>query len=144
MRGRGRRLFCMAISKVPPMSGNEASEEGESTAALASGDHRRALTVLMTRHGDRIYRYALSVTGDHHQADEVRQQVFVEAYRDIESFAGRSSVLFWLFGIARHRCMDIIKANRRWTRRYKRDPPDDPEEDHDPAREVAGARVTRV
>ena len=126
------------------MSGNEASDESEFTAALASGDHRRALTVLMTRHGDRIYRYALSVTGDHHQADEVRQQVFVEAYRDIESFAGRSSVLIWLFGIARHRCMDIIKANRRWTRRYKRDPPDDPEVDHDPDRELDRHRIARL
>jgi RNA polymerase sigma-70 factor (ECF subfamily) len=136
----------MAISKVPPIGGGEdvPSDESEFTAALASGDHRRALTILMTRHGDRIYRYALSLTGDHHHADEVRQQVFVEAFRDLETFAGRSPVLIWLFGIARHRCLDVMKTHRRWTRRYKRDPPEDPEIDNDPDRELDRYRIARL
>jgi RNA polymerase sigma factor (sigma-70 family) len=135
----------MAISKVPPVGGDDMpGDESEFAAALASGDHRRALTILMTRHGDRVYRYALSLTGDHHHADEVRQQVFVEAYRDLETFAGRSPVRIWLFGIARHRCMDVMKTHRRWTRRYKREPPEDPEVDPDPARELDRYRIARL
>lgn len=134
----------MAISKVPPIDGDEMGDEGEFTAALASGDYRRALTVLMTRHGDRIYRYALGMTGDHHQADEVRQLVFIEAYRDLETFAGRAPVLIWLIGIARHRCLDVLKINRRWTRRFKRDLPEEPELDRDPDRELDRHRLARL
>jgi RNA polymerase sigma-70 factor (ECF subfamily) len=136
----------MAISKVPPRAGveDDAADESEFTAALASGDRRRAVTILMTRHGDRIYRYALGVTGEHQLADEVRQQVFVEAYRDIETFGGRSPVVIWLLGIARHRCLDTIKAHRRWNRRYKHDPPDDPALAVDPHCDLDRHRIARL
>src|SRR5258706_13223031 len=114
----------MAISKVLAGGGveDEAVDKAELTEALASGDRRRGLTLLMTRYGDRIYRYALGVTGEHQLADDVRQQVFVEAYRDFDSFGGRSPVEIWLLGIARHRCLDAMKAQQRWYRRFKHDP----------------------
>src|SRR4051794_25714737 len=128
----------MAMSNVQASgrTQQELSDESDIVAALASADWRRALTLLMTRHGDRIYRYALGMTGDPHMADEIRQVVFVEAYRDLPNFAGRSPVLTWLFGIARHRCLDAAKARRRWNQRYKQEPPADPELDDDPDREV--------
>jgi RNA polymerase sigma-70 factor (ECF subfamily) len=136
----------MAIPKVPPGDGvDDEADESEFTTALTRGDHKRALTILMTRHGERIYRYALGVTGEHQLADDVRQQVFVEAYRDLPSFGGRSPVLLWLLGIARHRCLDTIKAHRRWMRRYKQDPPDEPDAaDHDPDRDLDRRRIARL
>lgn len=137
----------MAISKVMANEGveNEAADDDELTAALASGDRRRALTILMTSHGERIYRYALGVTGEHQLADEVRQQVFVEAYRDLDSFGGRCPVVIWLLGIARHRCLDAMKAQQRWQRRFKHDPPDEGEVcDHDPQHDLDRHRIARM
>lgn len=93
--------------------------------ALAAGDRDRALTILMEDHGDAIYRFAVEMTRDRALAEEVRQQVFVEAYRDLDRFAHRSSVRTWLFGIARHRCLDATKLRARWFRRYKNEPPPD-------------------
>jgi RNA polymerase sigma-70 factor, ECF subfamily len=98
----------------------QAAFEGDDVdQAVASGDRQRALTLLMNRYGDQVYRYAVAMTGDGQLAEEVRQQVFVEAYRDLPGFAGRSPVRAWLFGIVRHRCLDATKASRRWSLRYK-------------------------
>ena len=104
-------------------------DEDEVDAALSSGDLQRAFTLLMTRYGDPVYRYALAATGDAQQAEEVRQQVFVEVYRDLPGFGGRAPVRGWLFAIVRHRCLDAAKMLRRWALRYKNELPADPELD---------------
>ena len=87
--------------------------------ALANGNPRRALALLMARYGDRIYRFAYAMTHDQGLSEDIRQQVFVEAYRDFGVFAQRSTVRTWVFGIARYRCLDALKARRRWFRRFK-------------------------
>jgi len=97
----------------------EPFHEDEVDAALSTGDRHRAFSLLMARYGDQVFRYAVAVTGDAQLAEDVRQQVFVEAYRDLPTFASRSPVRGWLFAIVRHRCLDATKASRRWGSRYK-------------------------
>jgi RNA polymerase sigma-70 factor (ECF subfamily) len=92
--------------------------EAEAQDALARGDLRMALTVLMQEYGDDIYRHCRQVVGDDDLADEVHQTVFVQAYRDLPGFTGRSSLRSWLYAIARHRCLDALKITRRWRRRF--------------------------
>jgi len=96
-------------------------DDGDVIDALSRRDVRRALTLLMDRYGDAVYRFAFEMTRDEGLADEVRQQVFVEAFRDLERFEGRSAVRSWLFGIARHRALDASKSRRRWWQRFKGD-----------------------
>jgi RNA polymerase sigma-70 factor (ECF subfamily) len=88
-------------------------EDGDVTAAWRDGDRRRALALLMERHGDIVFRFALAMTRDRALAEDVRQQVFVEAYRDLETLAGRSSLRGWLLGISRRHCVDSLKKQRR-------------------------------
>lgn len=119
-----RRLGDVARPKAPA-----TFDEDEVDAALSRGDRQRAFTLLMTRYGDQVYRYALATTGDPQLAEEVRQQSFVEAYRDLPGFGGRAPVRGWLFAIVRHRCLDASKAQRRWSRRYKNPLPGEPDGD---------------
>lgn len=72
-----------------------------------------ALRLLMQRHGTPVYRYCREVLRDASLADDVHQQVFFQAYRDLATFQGRSSVRTWIFGIAHHRVLDAAKARRR-------------------------------
>ena len=116
----------------------------EVEAELARGDRRRALTLLMNQHGDAVYRFAYHMTSDATLADEVRQQVFVEAYRDLATFARRSSFRSWLFGIARHRCLDATKVRRRWLRRFKNEAADDPVEARDVDADLDRPRIARI
>jgi RNA polymerase sigma factor (sigma-70 family) len=85
--------------------------------AIARGDYRGALTMLMEEMGDDIHRHVSQVVGDPALADDVHQTVFVQAYRDMPSFGGRASVRTWLYAIARNRCLDALKARQRWWRR---------------------------
>jgi RNA polymerase sigma-70 factor (ECF subfamily) len=81
--------------------------------ALVGGDSRAALQRLMQRHGRAVYRYCRIALGDAVLADDVHQQVFIEAFRDLPRFAARSTLRTWLFGIARHRVLDAAKRRRR-------------------------------
>lgn len=59
-------------------------------------------TELYHRHGPSVYRFALRRLRDPHEAEDVRQDVFVQAMRCLGTFEGRSSLSTWLLGIAHH------------------------------------------
>jgi RNA polymerase sigma factor (sigma-70 family) len=86
--------------------------------ALARGDRRAVLTLLMKAHGDEVLRFCLSMLQDPAAAEDARQAIFVDAYQSLEGYAGRGNLRGWLFGIARHRCLDAAKARRRWRWRF--------------------------
>lgn len=60
-----------------------------------------------------MYRYCREALRDASLADDVHQQVFIEAHRDLPRFKRRSTVRTWIFGIARHRVLDAAKSRRR-------------------------------
>lgn len=82
-------------------------------ALVDRGDLRAASTLLMRRHGAAVYRFCREALQDATLADDVHQQVFIEALRDLAQFARRSTLRTWLFAIARHRVLDAIKSRRR-------------------------------
>jgi RNA polymerase sigma factor (sigma-70 family) len=84
---------------------------------IAEGHLRRTVARLMERHGDAVFSFALRVVGDEEAARDVLQQVFLEAHRDLSSFAGRSSFKTWLLSIANHRALDAVRARRRRSKR---------------------------
>lgn len=80
---------------------------------LDRGDLTAALTSLMQRHGTAVYRYCREELHDRTLADDVHQQIFIQAHRDLRRFGGRSTLRTWLFAIARHRVLDAAKSRRR-------------------------------
>jgi RNA polymerase sigma-70 factor (ECF subfamily) len=80
---------------------------------INQGDLTQALTALMRRHGTAVYRYCREELHDRTLADDVHQQIFIQAHRDLQRFAARSTLRTWLFAIARHRVLDAAKSRRR-------------------------------
>lgn len=76
-------------------------------------DVEGAIQLLMKRHGPAVYRYCQCELRDRSLADDVHQQVFIEAHRDLSRFSRASAIRLWLFGIAHHRVLDAIKKRRR-------------------------------
>jgi len=85
----------------------------ELAAAIERGDTRRAIALVDASYGEALYRFIRAMVRRAELADDVYQTTLVEAMRDLRGFAGRSSVRSWLFAIARHRCLDALKAARR-------------------------------
>ncbi|UCG11287.1 MAG: sigma-70 family RNA polymerase sigma factor [Deltaproteobacteria bacterium] len=64
-------------------------------------------------HGDILFRYALFRIQDVQLAEDLVQETFLAALRARDSFAGRSSVRTWLFGILKHKIIDHIRKASR-------------------------------
>lgn len=105
---------------VAPNAASEAPSdvEQEVQAALSMKDRERALTLLVTAYGKGLYRYCWALLRQSELAEDAHQTVFLQAHQDLNRFSGRSSFKTWLFGIARHRCLDALKAHRRRTARF--------------------------
>jgi RNA polymerase sigma factor (sigma-70 family) len=73
---------------------------------------------MMRDHGDEILRFCVSMLHDQAAAEDVRQTIFVEAWQGLDSYSGQGSLRGWLFGIARHRCLDAAKSGRRRSWRF--------------------------
>lgn len=86
--------------------------DGQIRRALARGDRSGALSLLMGAYGSQVYRYCHRMVGEA-LADDVHQTTFVAAYESFASFRGEANVRTWLYGIARHRCLDAIRRDRR-------------------------------
>lgn len=48
----------------------------------------------------RVYRLALRITRNHHDAEDARQETLLKAYRHLEQFEGRSRFTTWISRIA--------------------------------------------
>jgi RNA polymerase sigma-70 factor (ECF subfamily) len=70
----------------------------------------------MEAYGEAIYRVCRRMVADADLAEDVHQLTFVQAYAGLEAFADRSSLKSWLYGIARHRCLDAVSSRRRQLR----------------------------
>jgi RNA polymerase sigma factor (sigma-70 family) len=82
-------------------------------AAVRSGDRKQALRMLMATYGTAIYRVCSRFLADRALAEDVHQTCFVQAYESLDAVLERSSLAAWLVTIARNRCLDALKIQRR-------------------------------
>ena len=107
-------------------------EDELALSLLASGDRRGAAAAMIATHEAVVFGYCVRLLRDRELAEDVAQQVFTEAHRDLDRFRGESTLRTWLVGIAHHRCGDAIKSRTRRNFRIELDP--DAVTDHvDPA-----------
>jgi len=71
--------------------------------------------VLMRRHNERLYRAARAILRDEHEAEDVMQQAYVNAYSHLRQFDGRASFATWLTRIAIHEALARARRRGRYT-----------------------------
>jgi RNA polymerase sigma-70 factor (ECF subfamily) len=62
----------------------------------------------------RVFAFCLKRVGDRAEAEDLTQETFVQLYRSLDSFEGRSSLLSWTFGIAHNVCCRYFRHCSRW------------------------------
>jgi len=77
-------------------------------ARIHAGD-RTACAECIDKHGDNIYRLALQLMQNEADAEDVVQETFMNAFRAIDSFEGRSSISTWLYRIAYNAAMGKLR-----------------------------------
>jgi len=77
-----------------------------------SGD-ADAFRLLVEKHSRVIFRVAYRMTGNEHDADDVVQETFLRAYRQLDSFEERANFSTWLHRIAVNCSLDLLRARGR-------------------------------
>ncbi len=78
--------------------------------ARAKGGDEDAFRVLVDRHGRDVYRLAYRMTGQRQDAEDVVQETFVKAYRQLGRFEARSNFATWLYRIGFNCAIDFMRA----------------------------------
>jgi RNA polymerase sigma-70 factor (ECF subfamily) len=79
----------------------------------AQAGDRVAFEDLVRRCYRQIHRWALGVTGDADDADDVVQEVLVRLHKRLESYAGRSRFSTWLFQVTRNTALEQQRKRAR-------------------------------
>lgn len=96
-----------------PLSCAPAAEERALLEAVLQKD-RKAAAEFVSRFADPIYGYvSRRLTPRADLVEDVVQDVFLVALQKLDTFAGQSSVVGWLLGIARHKVEDVYRARLR-------------------------------
>jgi RNA polymerase sigma-70 factor (ECF subfamily) len=87
--------------------GGEHQADLELAQRIVSGD-QSALAGFYTRYIDAVYRFAYHQVGRHRQdAEDVTQETFIAAIKNLKSYRGDSRLYVWLCGIAWHKSGDL-------------------------------------
>jgi RNA polymerase sigma-70 factor, ECF subfamily len=93
----------MRITSQKPVSPAKATEV-ELISAARGGDHK-AFTELVRRYEDTVYRFSYKVCRDKEKASETMQDTFINVFRKLSSFDGKSKFSTWLFSIVTNNCL---------------------------------------
>jgi RNA polymerase sigma-70 factor, ECF subfamily len=124
----------------------EATDAAE-VARARDGDSD-AFRALVERHSRSVFRVAFRMTGNEHDAEEVVQDTFLRAYRQLHRFESRANFSTWIYRIAVNCAVDLLRTRMRHEDRRTSDTPDgtDPlmaiaSKDPDPDRLLLSAEV---
>jgi len=74
---------------------------------------REAFSELVRRHQRKIYGLVFRMTGNHSDADDLAQEVFLTAYRSLSGFKGQSAFYTWIYRIAVNLSLNFLKKRSK-------------------------------
>jgi RNA polymerase sigma-70 factor, ECF subfamily len=90
-------------------------EDNELIDRFLGGDEQ-AFNLLVRRHQDFVYNVSRKITGNHDDANESAQRVFVKLYERLSSFGKSSAFTTWLYRIATNESLNVVRSRKlkRW------------------------------
>ena len=76
------------------------------------------------RFGGRLYTVAYRMTGSAADAEDLVQDIFLQAYRRLDTFRGEAALGTWLHRLAVNACLDFVRS-KQGRRQRMTDPVDD-------------------
>src|SRR6267142_3098681 len=105
----------------PAVAPVESSPMAAADAGLTALDERAlvdaclsnqpgAFDLVVERHRRSVYQLCYRFVGNHEDAADLSQDVFLRAYRGLRTFRGQSSLATWLYRIGVNVCLNRVKA----------------------------------
>jgi RNA polymerase sigma-70 factor (ECF subfamily) len=89
----------------------EALDDRGLVAAFVAG-RRDAFDLIVRRHRRAIYRLCFRFVGNHEDAADVTQDVFVRAFKGLHRFKGESALGTWLYRVGVNVCLNRLAVKR--------------------------------
>jgi RNA polymerase sigma-70 factor (ECF subfamily) len=91
---------------------SDSTSDKDLITAILSGE-TNAFAPLVRRHQDHVYGLCLSLMKNPSDAEDAAQDIFLKTYQRLKEFRFESSFSTWLFRVAYHHCLDLLKARSR-------------------------------
>jgi RNA polymerase sigma-70 factor, ECF subfamily len=95
-----------------PNPGEPESGEQQLILEARAGSHR-AFQSLVERHIKKTYNIAFSFVGDHDNAEDITQEVFVKVHSSLSSFRGEAAFGTWIHRIATNLSLTHLQQHKR-------------------------------
>jgi RNA polymerase sigma-70 factor (ECF subfamily) len=96
-----------------PMAAGDTPLEDLDERALVDAclaDQPGAFDLVVERHRRSVYQLCYRFVGNHEDASDLSQDVFVRAFRGLRRFRGQSSIATWLYRIGVNECLNRVSA----------------------------------
>lgn len=104
-----------AVAQATSEAGSDRTAPQDEDRALVEAciaGQRDAFDQLVERHRRAVYQLCYRFAGNHEDASDLAQEVFVRAYRGLGRFERRASFSTWLHRIALNVCLDRVSSRR--------------------------------
>jgi RNA polymerase sigma-70 factor (ECF subfamily) len=130
----------MSRSALLPAAALTTLSDEEVVARVLAGD-TSLFEILMRRYNQRLFRVARGILADDTEAEDVMQEAYVRAFRELANFRGEARFATWLTRIACHEALARAQKRRRLVPIPGGEPPDPPSEALGPERELANREL---
>jgi len=90
-----------------------AQREAATATLLVAGAKAGDPRAFVRRYRGRIFALALHLSSSESDADDITQDVFLQAYRRLDEFEGRSEFFTWVYRLTVNRSLDARRARTR-------------------------------
>ena len=98
-----------------PLTRSHLSSTDDSIlAGRAAGGDIRAFEVLVRRYGPLLRTYASRILGSTDEIDDVVQETYITAWRELPALENNSKVKAWLIRIVMNKSLDRVRARARY------------------------------
>ena len=89
----------------------EYAEDAALVKAFRAG-RREAFDVIVARHQRQVYQLCYRFVGNHEDAADLAQDVFVRAFKGLARFKGDASLSTWLYRVGVNACLNRVAVKR--------------------------------
>jgi RNA polymerase sigma-70 factor (ECF subfamily) len=109
-------MLTRALTWTAQESGSKVTvanpTDAELVHACLDGD-RAAFDLIVERHQRHVYQLCYRFVGNHEDASDLAQDVFIRAYRGLKTFKAQASLGTWLYRIAVNVSLNKVSAKGR-------------------------------
>jgi RNA polymerase sigma-70 factor (ECF subfamily) len=136
----------MSLPALQPADAPATLSDEEVVARVLAGD-TSLFEILMRRYNQRLFRVARGILADDAEAEDVMQEAYVRAFRELANFRGEARFSTWLTRIACHEALARARKGRRLVSLAPingGEPPDPPSEASGPERQLENRELHAV